>query len=125
MKRFRLWIGDLLAWFVLTLLGFASHGELSFSAAPRMLATFIPLLVAWYPLALLLDLLARPRFSLAYLLRLNLAIIYTVSLAVLLRAAWLRSAVPPIFAFVLSLTSMAGITFWRFLYVVFTRRSSS
>ncbi len=121
MKRSLLLLGDILAWLGLTLLGFASHRELSLSTWPRMLATLLPLLIAWYPLASLLGLFGHSRLSFPYLIKLNLAVIYTVSLAVLLRAIWLRTTVPPIFALVLSLISMAGITFWRFLFSKLTR----
>lgn len=118
MKR-SLWLGDLIAWLILTLIGFASHGELQPTAWPRMLATFLPLIIAWFPLAYLLDLLRPPSsLSLSYLLKLSVTVVYTVSLAVLLRAAWLNSAAVPIFALVLSLTSILGMIVWRLLYFV-------
>ncbi len=114
-----LWIGDLIAWLILTLIGFASHGELQPAAWPRMLATFLPLLLAWFPLAHLLGVLRSPSsLSPSYLLKLSVTVIYAVSLAVILRAAWLHSVAVPLFALVLSLTSIAGMLFWRLLHFV-------
>ncbi len=118
MKR-NLWIGDLIAWLFMTLIGFASHGELQLAFWPRMLATFIPLIIAWFPLAYLLGLLRPPSsLSFSYLLKLSVTVIYASSLAVLLRAAWLHNAAVPVFALVLSLTSIVGMLFWRLLHFV-------
>ena len=40
--------GDILALAVVTVIGFASHGETEISLVPRMLTTLIPLVVSWF-----------------------------------------------------------------------------
>ncbi len=43
--------GDVAAIAVITLVGFASHGELKISFAGRMFTTFLPLLAGWFLIA--------------------------------------------------------------------------
>lgn len=117
MKKHSLWIGDLLAWLFLTLIGFASHGEFQLAFLPRMMVTFIALAVAWLPLAFLNSLLTPPSsLAISYLLKLGVIVVYTVPLAIVLRAAWLNSAVTPLFALVMTLFSIIGILLWRITY---------
>ena len=40
--------GDILAILIVTIIGFATHGEANLSYLPRMLAAFVPLIVAWF-----------------------------------------------------------------------------
>lgn len=117
MKKHSLWIGDLLVWFLLTLIGFASHGELQAAAVPRMGATFFPLILSWFLLAPAYDLLLPPSsLTRPYLLKLTLTAISTVAIATLLRAAWLNSAALPLFALVMTLFGVAGMLLWRFVH---------
>ncbi len=51
MKNRILILGDILALLIVTLIGFATHGETSISFVPRLLTTFIPLLIGWFLLA--------------------------------------------------------------------------
>ena len=43
--------GDILALAIITVIGFATHGETDTSFVPRMLTTFIPLVVSWFLIA--------------------------------------------------------------------------
>ena len=51
MNKLFLILGDLLAIAVITVIGFASHGETDTSFLPRMAATFVPMAVSWFLLA--------------------------------------------------------------------------
>ena len=51
MKKLSLILGDGVALALITVVGFASHGETELSYAPRMLTTFIPLLLGWFLVA--------------------------------------------------------------------------
>ena len=44
-------MGDMIALAIITVIGFASHGETDVSFLPRMLTTFIPLVVSWLLIA--------------------------------------------------------------------------
>ena len=50
-NRYILILGDLLALGVITIIGFASHGEMGPSYLPRMAASFFPVCAAWFLLA--------------------------------------------------------------------------
>ena len=43
--------GDILAIVLVTVVGFATHGEAGLSFIPRMLAAIIPLSIVWFLLA--------------------------------------------------------------------------
>lgn len=51
MNRSILIIGDILALAVITVVGFATHGETDISFLPRMGTTFLPLAVSWFLIA--------------------------------------------------------------------------
>ena len=51
MKNKILFLGDILVLLIVTLIGFATHGEMGLSFLPRMAATFIPLCVSWFVVA--------------------------------------------------------------------------
>ncbi|MFN3742342.1 MAG: DUF3054 domain-containing protein [Anaerolineales bacterium] len=123
MRKHSIWIGDLVVWFLITLIGFASHGELQMTAIPRLAATFFPLIIAWFPLAFSNGLLEPPSSSLPffYLLKLILTTISAVAVAILVRAAWLNSSALPLFALVMMLFATAGILLWRFAHFALFR----
>ncbi len=106
-------LGDVLALALVTLIGFASHGELN-TAGRRMLTTFFPLLAGW--------LLAGPALGaydlrrvgqLAQLWRPAWAMFLGGALAAGLRGWWLNAPIIPIFLFVLSSVGAAGMLIWR------------
>ena len=51
MKKSVLILGDLLAITLVTLIGFAAHGEADMSFLPRMAVVYFPLSISWFLLA--------------------------------------------------------------------------
>ncbi len=124
MKRSALVFGDILAILLITLIGFATHGELNTSFTARMSAVFFPLVIAWFLLAPWFGLFQQEITSNPkQLWRPALAMIFTAPLAALLRAIILNSAVLPIFAIILGGTSVLGIIIWRAIYFLSIRNS--
>jgi hypothetical protein len=108
--------GDLLALALVTVIGFATHGETNVALLPRMLTTFLPLTAGWFLLAPWLGLfnpevVANPR----QLWRPCVALLYAGPLAALLRALLLNTVVIPVFGVVLSGSAGLGLTLWRAL----------
>jgi ABC-type xylose transport system permease subunit len=123
MKNTILILGDILAIAVVTVIGFATHGEADLSFLPRMLASFLPLTLAWFLLAPWFGLFqpevtSNPR----QLWRPVLAMLFAAPLAALLRGLWLNAPIIPVFAVVLASTSALGILLWRGIYLVLSRR---
>ena len=109
--------GDLLAIAIVTLIGFATHGEAGVALAPRMLTTFVPLTFGWFLIAPFLGLfnpevVSNPR----QLWRPALAMVFAGPLAALLRAVLLNTVVIPIFGVVLSGSAGLGMLAWRALW---------
>lgn len=126
--RFPPWLilGDTLALALLTIIGFASHDELSPAYFHRMPATFFPIALAWFLLAPWLGLfegviVQTPR----HLWRPSLAMLLAAPLAATLRAFWLGGAVIPIFVLVLGGTNALGMTLWRLLAMQIARRQQA
>lgn len=118
-----LMVGDMATLGIVTLVGFASHGELG-TAGWRMLTTFVPLLVAW--------LLVAP-FSGAYDLEMaaNWRQLWRPAWAMALggpMAAWLRglmrgmAPISPVFVGVLIGVGALAIILWRALYAFWVAR---
>ena len=110
-------IGDILAIALVTIIGFATHGEMDLSFLPRLAAIFLPLTLAWFLLA--------PWFGLfndevnsnpSQLWRLALTMVFAAPLAVVLRGLILNAPIIPIFAVVLGATSAFGMVLWRGLW---------
>ena len=121
-KKSILRLGDIIAFAVLTLIGFATHGETALSFIPRMTITFLPLLLGWFLLAPWLGLfdeqvIADPK----NLWRIVLAMIFIAPLAATLRGAWLGDSVIPLFALILGGSNALGIMVWRWIYIFITR----
>ena len=125
MKKSNLIIGDIIALLIVTIIGFATHGEAGFITAflPRMAVIIFPLAVAWFILA--------PWFGLfqpevtsdpMQLWRPVLAMIFGAALAVVVRGLILNATIIPIFAVVLSATSALGMVIWRALYFFLNRK---
>ncbi len=110
-------LGDTLPLLVITLIGFATHGEAGIGFLPRMAAAFFPLTVSWFLLApwfglFTAEVVREPRL----LWRPALAMLLAGPLAVVLRGLLLNAPIIPIFAVVLSTTSAAALVVWRALY---------
>jgi hypothetical protein len=118
-------LGDVLAIALLTIVGFATHGETDLSYLPRMAAFFFPLLIAWFALAPSIRLFDRQITSdPKQLWRPILAMTFAASLAAILRGLILNAAILPIFGLVLAATSAFGMLAWRAAYLVLHRKGS-
>lgn len=123
MKRSILILGDLLAIAVVTVIGFATHGETDASYLPRMAATFVPMAASWFALAPALGLFDAERVrSTRQLWRPAWGAFFAAQLAVILRGLWLNAAVLPLFGLILGATSALGMIVWRGIVVWVTKR---
>ncbi len=124
MKNYVLVLGDSLAILIVTIIGFASHGEGSVSFLPRMAAAFFPLLIGWFLLAPFLGLFQTGITSQpSQLWRAVLAMVFAAPLAAVLRGLLLNAPIIPIFAVVLGATSALGMFLWRAIYLFFLAKS--
>ncbi|HSL43062.1 MAG TPA: DUF3054 domain-containing protein [Anaerolineales bacterium] len=124
MNKSILILGDILAIALLTLIGFATHGEADLAFLPRMAALFFPLSIAWFLLAPSLGLfrpeaISDPR----QLWRPALAALFAAPLAAVLRGFLFNAPIIPIFAAVLAATSALGMVIWRAIYYFVRRRA--
>jgi hypothetical protein len=118
-------LGDLLAIGVVTLIGFATHGETDLSFLPRMAALYFPLSISWFIVALVLGLFEHETTSNPkQLWRPALGMIFAAPLAAVLRGFLLNAPIIPIFAAVLAVASALGMVLWRALYFLWNRRAS-
>lgn len=125
MKKNVLIIGDIIAIALLTIIGFATHGEADASFLPRMAAAFFPVLLGWFLLAPWFGLFEEQVTSNPKMLwRVPLVSLFAAPLAVLLRAAILNTAGIPIFALVLGATNAFGMIIWRAIYTWWVKRSA-
>ena len=125
MKKYRLVLilGDMLAIAIVTVIGFATHGPLSPDLLPRMMTTFLPVLVGWSLSGSLLKLFSPeitqdPR----QLWRPVYAMLLAAPLAGVLRAVMLGGVVIPIFVLVLGANAALGMLLWRALFLFIQRR---
>jgi len=121
-KKQILFAGDVLAIAIVTIVGFATHGEADLSFLPRMLAVFAPLTIAWFLISPWLGLF-QPEVTSdpKQLWRPVLGMIFAGSLAVVLRGLILNTPILPIFAVVFSATSAFGMLVWRGIYIFLNR----
>lgn len=118
-------IGDIIAIAILTIIGFATHDEMDISYLPRMAASFLPVLLAWFVLAPWFGLFDKAVISNPNtLLRIPLVFLFAAPLAVIIRSVVLAIPVIPMFALVLGSTNLLGMLVWRWLLGFITRRSS-
>ena len=125
MSKTILYISDAVAIALVTVAGFAFHGETNADILPRVLLIFVPLTVAWFLLAPLLglyqpEIVSNPK----QLWRPALAMLFAAPLAALVRANILGSMVIPVFATVLAATSALGMVVWRGLYIFIARKGA-
>jgi len=115
-------LGDLLDLALVTVFGFASHGEISSSGA-RMLTTFLPLIISWFLVAPFLgayDIRRSGEFR--QLWRPFYAMVLAAPFAAFLRGVMLGNApVLPVFVVVLGGVSALAILAWRVIYFLFAR----
>ncbi len=124
MKHAALIAGDVAALLLVTVLGFASHGEFSTGFIPRMGASLVPLCIGWFLLAPSLGLFdERTARAASELWRPAFVMLFAGPFAALLRSILLGTAVIPSFAIVLSLTGAAALTAWRAIWLLLKRSS--
>ena len=106
--------GDILALGIITFIGFASHGETDLSFLPRMLTTFIPLVISWFLIAPWLRLFDRQVTSnVKQLWRPPLAMLLATPMTSILRATFLNSIALPLFTLILGGSAAIGMLVWR------------
>jgi hypothetical protein len=116
-------LGDILTISFLTVIGFATHGEIGISFIPRMGTTFFPVLVSWFLLAPWFGLLDEKITTNTKLLwRVPLVMLFAAPLATVLRAALLGSAALPLFTLILGSTFALGMVIWRAVYGLVLKR---
>lgn len=124
-KRNSLVLGDIIALAIITVIGFATHGETDLSFLPRMMTTFIPLVVGWFLIAPWLGLFdAQITSAPKQLWRPILAMLLATPMTVILRAAMLNSVALPLFALILGGSAALGMLIWRGLYSVSGRKGN-
>lgn len=116
-------LGDLLAIAIVTLIGFATHGETELSFLPRMAAVYFPLSISWFLLAPWLGLFQHEiTSSPGQLWRPALAALFAAPFAAVLRGFVLNAPIIPIFAAVLAAAFTLGMIIWRALYFLLKRK---
>jgi len=124
MKKSILILGDILAIALVTIIGFATHGEADLSFLPRMAATYFPLSISWFLLAPWMGLFNQEVISNPkQFWRPALAALFAAPLAAVLRGFILNAPVIPIFAGVLGGTSAIGMVAWRGLFLLLNRKA--
>ena len=118
--------GDILALAVVTVIGFASHGETEISLVPRMLTTLIPLVVSWFLLTPWLGLFnSQITSNPKQLWRPPLAMLLAAPMTAVLRAAMLDGVALPLFALILGGSAALGMLVWRGLYLVWYKKKQT
>ncbi|NWF63939.1 MAG: DUF3054 domain-containing protein [Chloroflexi bacterium] len=121
-KRTALILGDIVALSILTVIGFATHGETELSFLPRMAAVFFPALLGWFLLAPWFGLFDPCAISIPKnLLRIPLVMLFAAPFAVILRGALLGAPALPLFALIFGGSNALGIMVWRWLYIFIAR----
>lgn len=125
MSKKILYVSDAVAIALVTVAGFAFHGETDLAILPRVLLIFVPLTVAWFILAPWFGLF-QPEITSnpKQLWRPALVMLFAAPLAALVRAVILGSMVIPIFANVLTATSALGMVVWRGIYIFIARKGA-
>jgi Protein of unknown function (DUF3054) len=118
--------GDIILLAIITVIGFASHGETELSLVPRMLTTFIPLVVSWFLIAPWLGLFdAQITSKPKQLWRAPLAMLLAAPMASFLRATLLNSVALPLFTLILGGSAALGMLIWRGVHAWVNQRKSN
>lgn len=130
MKKYILILGDILTIAIVTVIGFATHGEVGAGLPSpyilsRMAALFFPLGIAWFALAPFLGLFqdqivrdARQLWRPAW------AGLFAAPLALVPRGFILNAPIIPLFAAILASTFALGMVVWRAIYFLLIRKAS-
>jgi hypothetical protein len=124
-KLIFLFLGDIIVLAIITVIGFATHGETGLSLVPRMMTTFIPLVMGWFLIAPWLGLFdAHYTTTPKQLWRPPLAMFLASPMTAVLRAAMLNTVALPLFALILGGSAALGMLIWRGLYSVLGRKTT-
>ena len=116
-------LGDIFAMAIVTVIGFATHRELSTSFAMRMSAAFFPLLIAWFLLAPWFGLFQHEiTLNIKQIWRIAFVMLFAGPLAGVWRGFILHTNIVPIFVVVLGATSALGMIVWRAFYFLLNRK---
>ena len=115
-NRFILILGDVLTLGVITLIGFASHGEINFTSLPRMMTTFLPLLSGWFLASPWFGLFDTSKNNYSFLWQIPFAMLLSMPLTSILRAVMLNSTALPLFTLILGVSSTICMLIWRSLW---------
>lgn len=122
-SKWTLIAGDVIALGLITVIGFASHGETDLSFAPRMFTTFIPLVVSWFLIAPWLGLFnAQVTSEQKQLWRPPLAMLLAAPMTAILRATMLSAVALPLFTLILGSSAALGMLVWRGIYSLWGRK---
>jgi hypothetical protein len=125
-SRWSLIIGDTITLGIITVTGFASHGETDLSFLPRMSTTFIPLVVSWFLIAPWLGLFDKQIVSNPnQLWRPPLAMLLAAPMTSILRATLLNGTALPLFTLILGGSAALGIFIWRGIWGWINQRQSA
>jgi hypothetical protein len=121
-KRTWLVLGDVLALGIITVIGFATHGEADLAFVPRMLTTFLPLLAGWFLIAPWLELFeTRITSDPKQLWRSALAMVLAAPLTAILRAVMVNGVALPLFTAILGASAALGMVLWRGVWLLSKR----
>ncbi len=112
-------IGDILAIAILTLIGFATHGETEAAYLPRMGTTFFPVLIAWFLITPWFGLFEEQVITIPKnLWRVALAVLFAAPFAAVLRSVLLYTSTPTLFVLILGGSNALGMMAWRWVYIL-------
>ncbi|MGE5249533.1 MAG: DUF3054 family protein [Bacteroidota bacterium] len=121
----RLWVlivGDLIAIAIVTVIGFATHGETQLAFLPRMAALYLPLAASWFILAHWLGIFHREGISgVAQIWRPGVAMLFAAPMALVVRGLILNAPIIPLFGLILSATAAFGMMLWRAIAMLIFR----
>jgi hypothetical protein len=115
-------IGDVVILALTTGFGFANHGTLG-SAGLRILATWVPLVVAWFLISPLMGVFDEARVrDPRQLWRPLWAMVLAAPMASFLRGVWLNQPILPLFVVVIGGFCALALVGWRVLYLLYRMR---
>ena len=118
-----LYLGDALALFFATMIGYLAHNYDFPTMLTRMLPAFVPWAAMWLLVGLMIKAFDPIRASdPRRLWRPVVGIVLTAPIAAGLRAAWLQTPVVPVFVGVMAAVTGVAILAWRILYWLVTQR---
>ena len=116
-------LGDALALLVVSMVGFATHGE---AIGWRVMTTFLPYLAAWGAIAPWVGVYQMERTAeIRQVWRPALAAFLAAPMAAWLRSLWLNRAILPVFVLALGLSAALGYVIWRLLWVAIMKRANT